>query len=296
MVGDMDYSIYKPLDYIPDEYDPGDWQMNKTDIIRKLGSDTWKQIKKGPPESISHRTNMSPVKDQKAEGSCVGFTVAAVVEWFAVQEWLRLLKVSRSDITSSGSNPFSDLSERWIYEYAQDIDRFPGEKGGTSIKAALKVLQTKGVPVEKAWPYKPEHRGSPEDYAEDCAEFITIDNYYRVKTGSIKDHMRALFCSPMPVAVEVYSELYNPDNDGTVKLPGKNSKLQGYHALCLTGYENYGDVFEVKNSWGSGYGDRGYCYLPKEYIRRHEVSAWSFNRISSFNPEDIKKAADLMKS
>lgn len=287
----MSREIYRPLDYVPDEQDSRDWLMKKQDVIRKLGKDAWIQMKKDTPDKISHRPDMSAVKDQGDHPRCVGFAVAAVVEWFAMQRFLKLKNQAK---VSFDDNPFSDLSERWLYDHAEDMDRFPGEPGGTSIKAALKVLQKKGVPVESAWSY---HEDQPENYADKCADLITIDNYYRVKTGSIRDHIWALFHNPIPIAIEVYPELYNPDSNGMVELPGRNSRMEGLHAVTATGYDKKdGGIFEIKNSWGSDYGDNGYCYLPRKYLHRHEVAAWSFNRISSFNPDDIRNAVKQIEA
>lgn len=36
--------------------------------------------------------------------------------------------------------------------------------------------------------------------------------------------------------------------------------LKGYHAVIITGYDKNG--FQIKNSWGYGYGDSGYYTIP----------------------------------
>lgn len=294
----MSKEIYKPLDYVPDKHDEKDWLMKKQDVVRKLGKDTWIQMKRDTPKKLSHRDNMSAVKSQQSQPACTGFAIAAVAEWYVVQRWLKLKKDKGEEIPV-GSNPFSDLSERWIYEHARDFDPFPEGTEGSTIRAALKVMQKLGIPTESAWPYYDEHSGGPEEGAEKLADMVTIDNYYKVKTGSIRDHIWALFHSPIPVALEVYEELYEPDSNGKVATPDHNSKKDGAHALAMTGYhkDDEDTWFELKNSWGSeNYGDNGYIYISRKYLHRHELSAWSFNSISSFNPKDIQEAVNLMES
>ena len=56
-------------------------------------------------------------------------------------------------------------------------------------------------------------------------------------------------CGALPV--------YNIDSDFWLKKPG--DKLMGYHAISIVGYDEEG--FFLRNSWGSGFGDRGYTHI-----------------------------------
>jgi hypothetical protein len=47
---------------------------------------------------------------------------------------------------------------------------------------------------------------------------------------------------------------------------GADDRRHGRHALLLVGYDVARRVFVVKNSWGSDWGDRGYVYMPFEYV------------------------------
>ena len=40
----------------------------------------------------------------------------------------------------------------------------------------------------------------------------------------------------------------------------------GNHAMVLCGYSEDEKIFIVRNSWGTKFGDRGYCYIPYSYI------------------------------
>lgn len=41
----------------------------------------------------------------------------------------------------------------------------------------------------------------------------------------------------------------------------------GGHAMCLTGYDENRQLFEVMNSWGEEWGDRGFVYIPYQYFK-----------------------------
>ena len=51
---------------------------------------------------------------------------------------------------------------------------------------------------------------------------------------------------------------------GVVPMPGADEALLGGHAVVAVGYD--ADRFVVRNSWGSAWGDDGYCTMPVEYV------------------------------
>lgn len=50
-----------------------------------------------------------------------------------------------------------------------------------------------------------------------------------------------------------------------------SNKIIGFHAVPLTGYTKRG--FQIKNSWGTGYGDKGYSELPYKDFSK-VIEAW----------------------
>ena len=42
------------------------------------------------------------------------------------------------------------------------------------------------------------------------------------------------------------------------------SGRHGRHAMLMVGY--VGNFFTLKNSWGTGWGDQGFCYVPKNVL------------------------------
>ena len=42
----------------------------------------------------------------------------------------------------------------------------------------------------------------------------------------------------------------------------------GRHAMLITGY--VGNFYVVKNSWGTDWGENGYCYIPKNVLAASE--------------------------
>jgi hypothetical protein len=52
----------------------------------------------------------------------------------------------------------------------------------------------------------------------------------------------------------------------------KPSTARGGHAVALVGYTTTG--FIVRNSWGTGWGDKGYAYASNAYARRAFTEAY----------------------
>ena len=53
---------------------------------------------------------------------------------------------------------------------------------------------------------------------------------------------------------------------GYVPLPQPDDSLLGGHAVVCVGYDDSNQQFTFRNSWGSGWGDDGYGFLPYAYV------------------------------
>ena len=64
-------------------------------------------------------------------------------------------------------------------------------------------------------------------------------------------------------------------------MPAPGEGTLGGHAVFCAGYQTNsafpgGGALIVKNSWGEGWGDAGYFYMPFDYVRPAWVSdAWT---------------------
>jgi hypothetical protein len=56
------------------------------------------------------------------------------------------------------------------------------------------------------------------------------------------------------------------------------SPLQNYggHAMCVVGYDDtkYGGAFEIQNSWGTGWGNKGYIWIPYSVFNQFVAEAY----------------------
>jgi uncharacterized protein YvpB len=64
--------------------------------------------------------------------------------------------------------------------------------------------------------------------------------------------------------------VYNSDKDFWNKKG--DDKLMGYHAISIVGYDE--DGFFIRNSWGIGFGDKGYTHIKNEDMNKM-IEMWT---------------------
>jgi len=85
----------------------------------------------------------------------------------------------------------------------------------------------------------------------------------------------------------VYSSYTQAQATGAFPFPTTGESIAGGHAVVVVGYDdtkkiqntNPGGVeatgaFLIRNSWGTGWGQAGYGWLPYEYVRQSLAEDW----------------------
>lgn len=246
------------LGCIPDKLDYKDYQISSILSTRYLGEN-----------KVDYINEMSSVKSQGNLGSCVAFSIAAVLEWQQQKEYLRERKRGSNYLREERHY---DLSEQWIYYNAKKIDPWPNSEG-TSIRCGMKIINNKGVPEEEGWPYSDSTIGSPKFWAYSTAEWAKNKKYYRIRNlEELKETLVKV--GPCSIGVLVFEEMFYPDNNGVVSYPSNTNRILGGHALCCIGFNNNKELVKIKNSWGTNWGTSGYGYLPYKYIKDFMMDAW----------------------
>ena len=55
-------------------------------------------------------------------------------------------------------------------------------------------------------------------------------------------------------------------------MPKAGEYVLGGHAVALVGFDDVRQVFIVRNSWGEGWGDRGYFYMPYTVVQDNNLT------------------------
>jgi len=197
--------------------------------------------------------------NQLRASSCVGNATADAVEV----------------VNAIEGRPRVELSRLFVYSMCralQDLDR--DGKGdidhdeGTWVRLAFCVLQRFGICTEEIWPYDLRRLYRlPSLKAMREATGHRIHSYYRItSTGNTRldliiDALRSHH--PVVFGTQVTKEFMKLRSRGPVPRP-KGNVFAGGHAMMIIGYVP--DGFLIKNSWGPGWGEDGFCVMAPEYL------------------------------
>jgi C1A family cysteine protease len=250
------------------------WQPDVPDgRDRTLASDAVQKIlhgkklalgaaKKALPSQVDLRPWCPPVEDQGQLGSCTAQAIVGLMEYLMI----------RSRVPE-----YVDLSRLFLYKVTRKLLGWTGDTGAY-LRSTMKAVVTFGVAPERQWPYQVgRFEDEPDAFLYSYAASFKALNYTRLdsidNTGSQTLVIaKRLLSAGFPVAFgfPVYSSMGNaPD----VPYPTQQDSLLGGHAVLAVGYDDNRMVSGKKvpsllfrNSWGEGWGEAGYGYLPYAYV------------------------------
>jgi C1A family cysteine protease len=165
------------------------------------------------------------------------------------------------------------------------------EDAGASIRDGMKSVANQGVCPESEWPYNIKKftvKPTKQCYT-DALKFRSV--VYRSVPQNLNSIKSALATARGVVfGISVY-ESFESDavaKTGIVPLPAKGEKMLGGHCVRLVGYTDSGlaDVpagyFIGMNSWGTGWGLKGFFALPYAYVTNPNLASdlWVVNAVS----------------
>jgi hypothetical protein len=197
------------------------------------------------------------IRNSGAEGSVVGLALAVAME---------------ASLDYQGRK--ERLSARYGYAKAQVLDGGTGlgPHEGASIASGLKAARSFGLPLESAWPYIASEPSLPQGETWEAmdaarprfrARFRPISTYEEIPYHLLRGR-------PVLTGVAVFQDgWYNKraTTTGWVKL-SRSRQMVGGHAIVIVGYDSANDALKFANSWGAGWGDAGFGYLPRRAVEQ----------------------------
>jgi C1A family cysteine protease len=210
------------------------------------------------PKHVDLRPQCSPVEDQGYLGSCTGNAIAGAIELLDVK---------------NGAG-FTDISRLFIYYnervYLNEVD----QDNGAYIRDGIKSIHKIGAAAEEIWPYDIEKFAEkPTAAAYTDANNRRFNGYYRIQSlTSVCNALANGF--PVVFGFTVYSSFMSDyvAKSGMMPMPMRGDRVEGGHAVLAVGYDKKTQRIIVRNSWGTGWGDNGYFYMPMDYIADRNLS------------------------
>jgi len=221
------------------------------------------------PALVDLRGIDNPIYDQGQLGSCVGNGCGDAWEFALRAEGL----------------PAPLPSRLFIYYFGRELEGTVLSDSGLEIRDGLKVLATKGCCDEKLWRYDiAKFKSKPSKSAIAAAVAHKATNYYAVQQNITVMKTCLADGFPIVIGMTVYESFESQAvaDGGVVPMPGRHEQAMGGHCVVIVGYDDKKRLFIVRNSWGEGWGDRGYCYIPYEYLTSPKLASdfWTVRAVS----------------
>ncbi len=192
-------------------------------------------------ESVDWRNNfgnyVTPIKNQGSCGSCWAFAVTAGTE-------------SHNLIKNNTLSADLNLSEQTVLSCSG-----AGSCSGGSSGAASNFARDTGIPVEACYPYTGTNGvctnacANWQSSAYKISSIISVPQDVEAMKQAIDTH------GPILTVFNVYSDFYSYRSGVYSYTTGS---YVGGHGVLIVGYDNVGQYFIVKNSWGTGWGESGF--------------------------------------
>src|SRR6476646_5136696 len=206
------------------------------------------------PPKVDLGPSCPPVLDQGQLGSCTANAIA---------------NAHRFDQMKQNKNKSFGPSRLFIYYNERDMEGTVSEDSGAMIRDGVKSIAQLGVCDEKDWAYViSKFASKPPASCYTSALDHQALSYQRV-TQSLTQ-MKGCLASGFPFVFgfTVYESFESAAvaKSGDVPLPSQGEQVLGGHAVLAVGYDDSKQRFIVMNSWGTGWGKKGFFTMPYAYM------------------------------
>jgi C1A family cysteine protease len=260
------------MGWIPDYPDFRDY-TEKTEEIKSVLGRGRKLKAKSLPASVDLREWCSPIEDQGSLGSCTAHAGVGLIEYYERKAFGRYI----------------DASRLFLYKATRNLMKQKGDTGAY-LRKTMGAMVLFGAPPEDYWPYTDDEKKFDQEPPAFCYAFAQnyqAIKYFRhdppgTKPGEIVKGIKTYLAEGHPAmfGFTVYNSIEQADSTGQIPFPSQNERIEGGHAIVAAGYDDKMKIKNklgkvettgallIRNSWGKEWGEKGYGWLPYEYIVR----------------------------
>jgi C1A family cysteine protease len=209
------------------------------------------------PDRVDLRVHCSPIENQLKTNSCVANAVIGALEFHQ-------LKAGRA---------LTDMSRLFVYYNARHLSDSTHQDSGSFIHHGMAAVLAHGACEARLWPFvegnvltKPS-----EDCYKNASAYEAVQ-YARAPRGT---PALTAIAQGLPIVFGIFvpGEYYQvAAQTGRMPKPDQvvSEQPPSGHAMLIVGYDMNDRAYLVRNSWGPGWADHGYCWIPFE-----TMDSWS---------------------
>jgi hypothetical protein len=212
-----------------------------------------------PKDAVDLRKFATPVGDQGQTSRCSAFA------WTHATELVTNMKTGSAPRLSPS---FTMLEFQRMQGDAKDYQyAYKGGDGTTGGPDPGRLLTEQGTCRQELWP-----DNSPVPVTSE--RVLTADAGKHPLTAtplpiSLDDARKVLSAGcPVHISINTGQQFSDIGRDGMFNAAEAPSGQHGRHAMLMVGYT--GNFYIIKNSWGTDWGDNGYCYIPKKVLEESD--------------------------
>ena len=207
---------------------------------------------KANPTSFS-LPNPKTILDQGNLGSCVSNATAQAI-----------------NMQTKNKFQLSRLLHYYIGRCSDNVNQLTNlEDSGLNVRQSCKIIAQYGANTESSWPYNiskfsllpPLSVLQGSKFFKKYTYVSITQNFNSISTYLITTN------SPIIFGFNIYSSFMTNQVAKTGQVPMPNitkETLEGGHCMIIIGYNT--TQFICVNNWGSGWGNKGLCYIPQAYL------------------------------
>jgi len=229
------------------------------------------------PTEFSLKGWCPPIENQGSLGSCTANAGVALMEYYERRAFGKHI----------------DASRLFLYKATRNLLHWTGDTGAF-LRTTMGAMAIFGVPPEEYWPYIiVDYDKEPSAFCYAFAQAYQAIQYFRLDPPNTpKDlllkRIKCLISANLPsmFGFTVFSSIEQADDDGKIPFPCRGEKIIGGHAVAAVGFNDKVKIKNticgvktegallIRNSWGTGWGEKGYGWLPYEYVLQGLAVDW----------------------